>query len=166
MKKKKIRAYCISCGKPELSKDEVGINMKLLGENVDNFYCLNCLADYLEVTAQEIHFTAEFKQAFWDLYRSGTSPVLVMRQLGYDTDLLGKERIRGIRTAVQRQALSPEGFRTGYKPYRKRRRPESIDALPPDQTLKRMQSEITYLRQEMEFLKKLINSDGESRRRR
>lgn len=28
--------------------------MKLLGENVDNFYCLNCLADYLEVTAQEI----------------------------------------------------------------------------------------------------------------
>ena len=54
LKKKKIRAYCISCGKPELSKDEVGINMKLLGENVDNFYCLNCLADYLEVTAQEI----------------------------------------------------------------------------------------------------------------
>lgn len=119
-----------------------------------------------QVTAQEIHFTAEFKQAFWDLYRSGTSPVLVMRQLGYDTDLLGKERIRGIRAAVQRQALSPEGFRTGYKPYRKRRRPESIDALPPDQTLKRMQSEITYLRQEMEFLKKLINSDGESRRRK
>lgn len=108
-----------------------------------------------QVTAQEIHFTAEFKQAFWDLYRSGTSPVLVIRQLGYDTDLLGKERIRGIRTAVQRQALSPEGFRTGYKPYRKRRRPESIDALPPDQTLKRMQSEITYLRQEMEFLKNL-----------
>ena len=108
-----------------------------------------------QVTAQEIYFTAEFKQMFWDLYRSGTSAVLAMRQLGYDTDLLGKERIRGIRTAVQRQALSPEGFRTGYKSYRKRRRPESIDALPTDQTLKRMQSEITYLRQEMEFLKSL-----------
>lgn len=44
-----------------------------------------------QVTVQEIHFTAEFKQAFWDLYRSGTSPVLVMRQLGYDTDLLGNQ---------------------------------------------------------------------------
>ncbi len=119
-----------------------------------------------QVTAQEIHFTAEFKQAFWDLYRSGTSAVLAMRQLGYDTDLLGKERIRGIRTAVQRQALSPEGFRTGYKPYRRRRQPESIDALPPDQTLKRMQSEITYLRQEMEFLKKLISSGGENKWRK
>lgn len=118
-----------------------------------------------QVTAQEIHFTAEFKQAFWDLYRSGTSAVLTMRQLGYDTDLLGKERIRGIRSAVQRQALSPEGFRTGYKPYRKRRRPEATEELPPDQTLKRMQGEITYLRQEMEFLKKLISVDNKSRQR-
>ena len=118
-----------------------------------------------QVTAQEIHFTAEFKQAFWDLYRSGTSAVLTMRQLGYDTDLLGKERIRGIRSAVQRQALSPEGFRTGYKPYRRRRRPEATEELPPDQTLKRMQGEITYLRQEMEFLKKLISVDNKSRQR-
>lgn len=31
-----------------------------------------------QVTAQEIHFTAEFKQAFWDLYRSGTSAMLAM----------------------------------------------------------------------------------------
>ena len=111
------------------------------------------------------HFTAEFKQAFWDLYRSGTSAVLTMRQLGYDTDLLGKERICGIRSAVQRQAVSPEGFRTGYKPYRKRRRPEATEELPPDQTLKRMQGEITYLRQEMEFLKNLINADNKSRQR-
>ena len=118
-----------------------------------------------QVTAQEIHFTAEFKQAFWDLYRSGTSAVLTMRQLGYDTDLLGKERIRGIRSAVQRQALSPEGFRTGSKPYRRRRRPEATEELPPDQTLKRMQGEITYLRQEMEFLKKLISVDNKSRQR-
>ena len=119
-----------------------------------------------QVTAQEIHFTAEFKQAFWDLYRSGTSAVLAVQKLGYDIELLGKERIRGIRSAVQRQALSPEGFRTGYKPYRKRRRQESMEALPPDQTLKRMQGEITYLRQEMEFLKKLINLDNGSKRRK
>ena len=54
MRKKKIQAVCVSCGKPELSKDEIGINLKLLGEDVTNFYCLNCLSDYLEATVQEI----------------------------------------------------------------------------------------------------------------
>ncbi len=45
---------CVSCGKNPLAKDEVGINKKLLGENVESFYCLDCLADYLEVTIQDL----------------------------------------------------------------------------------------------------------------
>lgn len=54
MKKKYITAACISCGKNQLSKDEIGINRKLINENVENFYCLNCLSDYLGVTTQDI----------------------------------------------------------------------------------------------------------------
>ncbi len=54
MKKKYITASCISCGKNQLSKDEIGINRKLINDNVENFYCLNCLSDYLEVTTQDI----------------------------------------------------------------------------------------------------------------
>lgn len=46
--------FCISCAKEPLSKDEVGINKKLLGENVDTFYCLDCLAQYLDVTTDDI----------------------------------------------------------------------------------------------------------------
>ncbi|MCR5834348.1 MAG: hypothetical protein K6G55_06855 [Selenomonadaceae bacterium] len=45
---------CISCGKKSLSKDEIGINKKLLGIKSKNFYCLECLADYLEVEPQDI----------------------------------------------------------------------------------------------------------------
>ena len=45
---------CIACGKEPLSKDEIGINKKLLGEQVENFYCMNCLADYLEVETQDL----------------------------------------------------------------------------------------------------------------
>lgn len=52
MIKKKIS--CISCGKDELEKDEIAINMKLLGENVEHLYCLNCLADFLEVSKEDI----------------------------------------------------------------------------------------------------------------
>ena len=45
---------CISCGKKELTRNEIGINKKLLGEDVRQFYCLDCLAEYLEVTPQDI----------------------------------------------------------------------------------------------------------------
>lgn len=45
---------CIACGKGPLSKDEIGINKKLLGEQAENFYCMDCLADYLEVETQDL----------------------------------------------------------------------------------------------------------------
>lgn len=45
---------CVSCGKNDLSKNEIGINKKLLGDDVKMFYCLECLAEYLEVTPQDI----------------------------------------------------------------------------------------------------------------
>ena len=45
---------CIACVKEPLSKDEIGINKKLLGEQAENFYCMDCLADYLEVETQDL----------------------------------------------------------------------------------------------------------------
>ena len=45
---------CSACGKEPLSKDEIGINKKLLGEHAENFYCMDCLADYLEVETQDL----------------------------------------------------------------------------------------------------------------
>lgn len=51
-KAKKIS--CVSCGKEALEKNEIGINKKLLGEQITTFYCLNCLADYLGVSTQDI----------------------------------------------------------------------------------------------------------------
>ena len=35
-------------------EDEIGINKKLLGEQITAFYCLDCLADYLGVSVQDI----------------------------------------------------------------------------------------------------------------
>lgn len=48
------KVNCVACGKVGLSRNEIGINKKLLGDNGDNFYCLDCLAEYLEVTPQDI----------------------------------------------------------------------------------------------------------------
>jgi len=45
---------CKLCFKTPLSKDEIGINKKMLGADVKSFFCLNCLADYLECTEEEL----------------------------------------------------------------------------------------------------------------
>lgn len=42
---------CYVCGKEALSKNEIGLTKKLLDKKANRFYCLNCLADYLEVDA-------------------------------------------------------------------------------------------------------------------
>lgn len=54
MKKKQHSVTCASCGKEQLTKNEIGINKKLLGETISCFYCLTCLADYLGVYEQDI----------------------------------------------------------------------------------------------------------------
>ena len=48
------KELCISCGNQLITKDEIGINKKLLGNNTESFYCLNCLAEYLNVDTQDI----------------------------------------------------------------------------------------------------------------
>ena len=40
---------CYVCGKENLSKNEIGLTKKLLNKKAERFYCLDCLAEYLEV---------------------------------------------------------------------------------------------------------------------
>lgn len=47
-------AICYVCGKNPLSKDEVGLTKKLINKQAKQFYCIECLADYLEVTEEEL----------------------------------------------------------------------------------------------------------------
>ncbi len=43
---------CYVCGKEKLSKNEIGLTKKLLHKNAKRFYCLDCLAEYLEVDTE------------------------------------------------------------------------------------------------------------------
>lgn len=54
---------CRSCGCYPLDKNTVGINKKLLGEKADNYFCVNCLAIFLDVEVQDIYDKIEeFKE--------------------------------------------------------------------------------------------------------
>jgi hypothetical protein len=50
----KNNAKCFGCGKEQLSKDEVGVNKKMLGRDIKQFYCLDCFAGYLGATSDEL----------------------------------------------------------------------------------------------------------------
>jgi hypothetical protein len=43
---------CFACGKKQLSKDEVGLNKKLISREIKHFYCLTCFAEYLDVATE------------------------------------------------------------------------------------------------------------------
>ena len=47
-------ADCVICGRNHLEKNTIGINKKLLGEKIENFYCMDCLAEYLECSVDEL----------------------------------------------------------------------------------------------------------------
>lgn len=49
-----MRNECVICSKEKLDKDTIGINKKLLGTEITNFYCMACLAEYLECTVDEL----------------------------------------------------------------------------------------------------------------
>jgi hypothetical protein len=54
---------CYACGKEPLGRDEVGLVKKLLDGEAKRFFCLGCLADYLEVEADFLLAKAqEFKE--------------------------------------------------------------------------------------------------------
>lgn len=61
---------CVICGKTDLNKDTVGINKKLLGKDIRNYYCMDCLADYLGCTVEELlEKIEEFKEEGCDLFK-------------------------------------------------------------------------------------------------
>ena len=65
-----MKVDCVICGKEHLEKDTIGINKKMLGENIDNFYCMDCLAEYLGCTVQELlDKIEEFKEEGCKLFR-------------------------------------------------------------------------------------------------
>ena len=61
---------CYVCGKGNLSKDEIGLTKKLINKKAVSFYCIDCLADYLEVTREELlDKLEEFKEEGCTLFK-------------------------------------------------------------------------------------------------
>lgn len=119
-----------------------------------------------KLTKNKLYFTAKFKEDFWISYQAGNAPRKIMHDLGYDLSMFTQKQIDNYVQRIKREALSGEGFREGEN--RKRRIPRKATdekELSSPQSIERMQNELLYLRQEVEFLKKIIIADNSRKKK-
>lgn len=108
----------------------------------------------LKVDDQRIFFTIEFKKVFWTKYQAGMSPRAILKELNYSLDNFGQKQIDSIVQRVKKEALAGE-FTEGYSRINRIKINEPSSDITP-QNIKQMQNELLYLRQEVDFLKKVL----------
>ena len=61
---------CLACRKKPLDKDTLGINKKLLPKQVKTYSCMDCLADFLGCTVEDLlEKIEEFKEEGCQLFK-------------------------------------------------------------------------------------------------
>lgn len=120
----------------------------------------------LRVSPRTISFTLEFKNLFLSHYENDESAKDIFRKLGYDPEILGKSRIFGFTSRLMSQVEAGKPLTEGYA-HATSEKPQNIDynTMPVQQSVASMQRELTYLRQQVEFLKKITALDKDEKPR-
>lgn len=111
----------------------------------------------LQVSDKRIFFTIEFKKIFWKKYQAGMSPRSIFKEMDYNLDYFGQKQIDSIVQRVKKEALAGE-FTEGYSRINRIKINEPSSDITP-QNIKQMQNELLYLRQEVDFLKKVLKTE-------
>jgi len=113
----------------------------------------------LRVTEDTISYTLAFKEAFWELSLQGYTGTAAFRKLGYNTQVLGFERIHNTTKRIRQAGKSVEGFREsnlrGMRIKSDWKAQTDFAGGESGEAAKHMQREIVCLQQQMAFLKKL-----------
>ena len=111
----------------------------------------------LSVSEKTIRHTLAFKEFYWKLYNEGQRPSRIFAAAGYDVNILGERRINGFTQTIKKEHAKYGYFRESV-PHNGKKDPGRIDyeKMREKTAIKAMQTELTYLRQEVDFLKKLI----------
>ena len=139
-------------------KEYTAKEMKLLKANPYTF----------KVTKNKLYFTIEFKEAFWRAYQAGMAPRKIFEDLGYDLEMFGQKQIDSIVQSIKRQAQSVTGFRQGENRTRRKKDELSIPKGTPlesQETWTSILNEVKYLRQEVDFLKKIVRTENTATRK-
>lgn len=108
-----------------------------------------------KVTPRYIYYTLEFQNLFLSMYESGKNSAEIFSELGYDVEILGKSRVYTypglLRDKLGRTGIRRTRIRTTIEA------PSDVDynTMPSMQSVAAMQHELLYLRQQLDFLKKI-----------
>ena len=106
----------------------------------------------LDVTPSTVHFSADFKKAFWDAYLTGKKPRDIVVQLGINPEILGDIRIGGLKSMIRNEVKAGKGFRD-QKTYKS----ELNGFMTPEVKIQILEQKLAYKDQEIEFLKKIAS---------
>lgn len=123
-----------------------------------------CRSPYIDsVKAGKVVFTPEFKRILYDELTNGKMLRKVLKEHGINPEILGDKRIYRLAERLRKYGKREEGFtdlRKNNGHPRSREAKEQILAVQVD----KLQHELAYTRQEIEFLKKIRMADLEAQK--
>ena len=103
-----------------------------------------------------VYFNDDFKEQFWRMYHEGNLlPQEILLRLGVDYDMLGRKRVEGIVQNLKKK------YAKGIAEDRRKKRKTDLSR---ERQVSKLHAEIEYLRQENEFLKKIVSAGKEAKR--
>ena len=110
-----------------------------------------------KVTPKLIRYTDEFKEEFLRQHAQGKTNREIVISLGFDPEMLGISRVQGMWMTVKDYAAKKQIDAPG---------PEipTVSGSSTTAQLKRMQHKLSYMEQQIEFIKKTISADRKAGR--
>ena len=121
-----------------------------------------------KVDSRRIYYTLEFKNLFLSHYETGESSVIeIFESHGYDVKILGENRMYCFASGLLRRVKAGEVL-TEVPLTATQEKPVNVDynTMPSQQSISAMQREIAYLRQQLEFVKKITELDKDRKSRK
>ena len=115
-----------------------------------------------KATEYYVVFTEAFKQLAYEQKQTGKHLREIFRENGIDPELLGAKRIENFNQMLNQRGRDGRGFQDRRKDNRRPREEERKESL--EEQVRRLQHELAYTRQEVEFLKKLQMANTEARK--
>lgn len=108
------------------------------------------------VSADAIRFKKEFHDQYRRLYMLGHNCTKIFQELGYSIEILGVKRIYSFDSRIKAKSQMTQETMAAAEEL-------AETFVDKDLQLARLQNEVMYLRQELEFIKKIIKADNMSR---
>ena len=98
---------------------------------------------------------------FWKMYNQGIPPRRILEELGYDIEILGKKRSSNYSSRLKEELQRRGNFKEdSYHDKIKPPKDTNYEQMKDKKAIKEMHAELKYLRQELDFLKKIIELDN------